>query len=52
MGRTACTETQCLSKGALYLFFLPFLALVLEEDGWVNFTLILVDPKKETHVPT
>jgi len=23
MGRTACTEPQCLYKGALYLFYLP-----------------------------
>ena len=26
MGRTACTEPQCLYKGALYLFFLTMLA--------------------------
>jgi len=24
MSRTACTEPQCLYKGALYLFFPPF----------------------------
>jgi len=23
LGRTVCTETQCLYKGALYLFFFP-----------------------------
>jgi len=24
MGRTACTEPQCLYKGDLYLYFLPY----------------------------
>jgi len=27
MGRTACTEPQCLYKGALYLNFLQFYSL-------------------------
>jgi len=30
MDRTACTETQCLYKGALYLT-LPFLPALLED---------------------
>jgi len=29
MGRTACTEPQCLYKGALYFFFTPILFLLL-----------------------
>jgi len=29
MGRTVCTELQCLYKGALYLFFYPVLHAVL-----------------------
>jgi len=29
MGRTACTEPQCLYKGALYLSFLTYIPIAL-----------------------
>jgi hypothetical protein len=32
MGRTACTEPQCLYKGALYLTFLPIFKNGLTKD--------------------
>ena len=40
VGRTACTEPQCLYKGALYLFYLRFLRTVVfgsnvgQTDEW------------------
>jgi hypothetical protein len=30
MGRTACTEPQCLYKGALYLFYILIMCLITE----------------------
>ena len=43
MGRTACTEPQCLYKGALYLFLLnnKFHTVVLKliVQCWVTFSI-------------
>jgi hypothetical protein len=33
MGRTACTEPQCLYKGALYFFYQPTNKIVKDEKG-------------------
>jgi hypothetical protein len=40
MGRTACTEPQCLYKGALYLYFHPyFLARVIQGERYSGSSL-------------
>ena len=46
MGRTACTEPQCLYKGALYLFFF------LKYTGWVvTFIFWPLNPRKRVLTP-
>jgi hypothetical protein len=40
MGRTACTEPQCLYKGALYLFYLKLYFVITFQiyySNWVKF---------------
>jgi hypothetical protein len=37
MGHTACTEPQCLFKGALYLFYLVFYEDMLKPSVMLGF---------------
>jgi len=35
MGRTACTEPQCLYKGALYLYLLHFIPILISLNNFM-----------------
>jgi len=42
MGRTACTEPQCLYKGALYLYLQYWLLIVIKPKAEVGYFLCLL----------